>query len=214
MDGWDHRLDPASVPAAIYVAWENEIRRKAHEQFVPDQVKAYISSLQLERILQWLQSPETIFGNETGRDTFLAEAFETGIANLTERLGDNPDQWNYGQADLKHTLLQHPLSGSLGPEFRDKLELGPYPRGGNGYTPGSTGNNFRQSSGASFRVIIPVGEWDRAVGTNSPGQSGDPESPFFDNLFESWAKDEYFPLWYSRDSVLKHAYSRKVLHPL
>jgi penicillin amidase len=213
MEGWDYMLNAESVPAAIYVAWENEIRRLAHKQFVPVQAKAFIPGLQLERILQWLRRPEAIFGNTAGRDAFLAEAFEKAIAGLTQLLGDNPDRWQYGQADLKHTLLQHPLSAALGPEFRDKLELGPYPRGGNGYTPGSTGNNYRQSSGASFRVIIPVGDWDQAVGTNSPGQSGDPESPFFGNLFESWAKDQYFPLWYSRDSVLRNAYSQTLLSP-
>ena len=109
--------------------------------------------------------------------------------------------------------MTHPLSDALATEFKAGLDLGPLPRGGNGYTPGSTGNNYRQSSGASFRVIIPVGEWDKALGMNSPGQSGQPESPYYGNLFELWSRDEYFPMYYSRDSILKYSDSRQLLQP-
>jgi len=95
----------------------------------------------------------------------------------------------------------HPLARAVNQNWADSLNLGPLPRGGNGYTPGSTGNNNRQSSGASFRMIISTGDWDTAVGTNSPGQSGDPESPFYSNLFEPWAKDQYFPVYFSRKKI-------------
>jgi penicillin amidase len=40
--------------------------------------------------------------------------------------------------------------------------------------------------------------------TNAPGQSGDPRSPFYDNLLEGWAADDSFPLLYSRAKVLQH----------
>ncbi|MGB5653197.1 MAG: penicillin acylase family protein, partial [Robiginitalea sp.] len=127
--------------------------------------------------------------------------------------GEDMAQWKYGQTALKHSAMTHPLSDALATEFKAGLDLGPLPRGGNGYTPGSTGNNYRQSSGASFRVIIPVGDWDKALGMNSPGQSGHPESRYYSNLFELWAQDEYFPMYYSRDSILKYSDSRQLLQP-
>jgi penicillin amidase len=37
--------------------------------------------------------------------------------------------------------------------------------------------------------------------TNAPGQSGDPRSPFYDNLLEGWARDQSFPMVYSREQV-------------
>jgi len=37
--------------------------------------------------------------------------------------------------------------------------------------------------------------------TNVPGQSGQRESPFCGNLLPPWAKDEYFPLVYSRKAL-------------
>jgi penicillin amidase len=210
---WGYTLAPESVAAAIYVAWETELRQEAHKRFVPAEAQEFISSLQLERILQWIEAPESMFGNPGSRDEFLRQTFSEAVNALTARLGPDMSAWRYGQQDLKHSAMKHPLSDALAQEFRAGLDLGPLPRGGNGYTPGSTGNNYRQSSGASFRVVIPVGEWDRALGMNSPGQSGNPESPYYGNLFERWAKDQYFPMYYSRDSILKYADRKQILQP-
>jgi len=109
--------------------------------------------------------------------------------------------------------MTHALGKFVNKEIRAKLNLGPLPRGGNSYTPGSTGGNNRQSSGASFRMIVNTGDWDAAIGTNGPGQSGNPESPFYSNLFEPWAKDQYFPVYYSRSKIESVAAKRTVLNP-
>ena len=143
----------------------------------------------------------------------MKETFEKGVRGLTERLGPDMSRWEYGQKALKHIEISHPLRGLVADSLSRGWDLGPLPRGGNGYTPGSTGNNYNQSSGATFRIIVPVGDWDRSLGINSPGQSGDPESPYYDNLFERWAEDRYFPLYYSRDSIVVNADSKWTLHP-
>jgi penicillin amidase len=49
--------------------------------------------------------------------------------------------------------------------------------------------------------------------TNAPGQSGDPRSPFYDNLLEPWARDGELPLLYSREAVEKNAVLRIRLEP-
>ena len=89
-----------------------------------------------------------------------------------------------------------------------------YPRGGNGFTPGSTSFNNNQSSGGSFRVLINTGDWDNSIATNSPGQSGNPKSKFYNNLYEDWANDIYFPLLYSKSKILKNLENRKVYYPI
>ena len=211
---WDFALEASSVAAAIYVAWENTIKQNAHREFVPEEARESIRSLQLERVLQWIEAPEEFFGSVYRRDAFLEQAFGEAVAFLTERLGPQMDQWHYGQGSLKHIKLKHALSSVVRDSLRKKLDLASLPRGGNGYTPGSTGNNYNQSSGATFRILVPVGNWDEALGINSPGQSGDPESPYYDNLYEMWSQDKYFPLWYSRDSIIKYADSKMVLQPI
>ncbi|NNJ88968.1 MAG: penicillin acylase family protein [Eudoraea sp.] len=200
---WDYQLLPNSVEAGIYVAFEQELQTQLEELFIPEEVKKIVSGIQMKRIIDWIQHPEQKFGKNAiaARDELLLRAFNTGIEILENTLGEEIDDWQYGQDSYKHTYMSHALSGAVSKEWADSLDLGPLPRGGNGFTPGSTGNNNRQSSGASFRMIVSTGDWDTAVGTNGPGQSGDPSSPFYDNLFEPWAKDQYFPVYYSRSKI-------------
>ena len=82
-----------------------------------------------------------------------------------------------------------------------------YPRGGSGSTTNNTGfnpNDLLVRAGASYRQVIDVGNWDASRMTNAPGQSGDPRSPFYDNLLRGWAEDESFPLLYDRAKILQH----------
>ena len=50
-------------------------------------------------------------------------------------------------------------------------------------------------------MIINTGDWDAAIATNGPGQSGNPASPFYNNLFESWSQDQYFPVYFDRSKI-------------
>jgi penicillin G amidase len=48
---------------------------------------------------------------------------------------------------------------------------------------------------------------------NSPGQSGDPASPHYADLFADWAADRAFPLLYRRDRIEAVAEQRTRLVP-
>jgi penicillin amidase len=216
LKNWDYRLETNSVPAAIYVAWENQIKKLANERFIPEAGKGIVSGIQMKRILDWVTEPDSRFGTNPvlNRNTFLSDAFENAVADLEKNLGDDMAQWEYGQDKNKHSYMEHALSSAVNEDTKAKLDRGPLPRGGNSYTPGSTGGNLRQSSGASFRMIVNTGDWDAAVGMNGPGQSGNPDSPFYGNLFEPWAMDQYFPVYYSRNKIDSVAVKTKLLNPL
>ena len=212
---WNFTLDPNSIEAAIYVAWENEISALAASRFIPESADGIIRRIQLKKIMDWIIEPDSRFGPNPshGRDQFLSDAFDNGIAYLEKKLGTDMNKWQYGQEKFKHTYIAHALGELVNEELKAKLDVGPMPRGGNSHTLGSTGGNNRQSSGASFRMIVNTGDWDAAVGTNGPGQSGNPESPFYRNLFEPWAKDQYFPVYYSRDKIDSVGVERMLLSP-
>jgi len=215
MNDWDFKLDPNSIAAAIYVSWENEIKDLADDYFIPQAVKEIFLGLQMTTVMDLIQNPDGNFENNAtqSRDQFLRDAFENAVANLEENLGPDMSKWQYGQEKFKHTYMAHALGSSVDDATKAKLDLGPLPRGGNSYTPGSTGGNNNQSSGASFRMIVNTGDWDAAIGTNGPGQSGDPDSPFYSNLFEPWAKDQYFPVYYSREKIDSVTVNSYILKP-
>jgi penicillin amidase len=49
---------------------------------------------------------------------------------------------------------------------------------------------------------------------NTPGQSGDPDSPHYRDLAGAWGKGDYFPLLYSRKLIEAATESTIRLQPL
>ena len=216
LENWDYRLDPHSIEAAIYVAFERELEQLAHEQLVPKKVQSLITRINLTKLIDWLKEPNSeTFGSvpEKARTTLLTQAFRRAVESLTKKLGPDMNQWQYGQAKLKHAYLEHALGKWVDEKTQKILNLGPLPRGGNAYSPGSTGSDYRQRSGASFKMIVNTGDWDATIATNSPGQSGNPASPFYNNLFEPWAEDQYFPVYFDRSKIEAVTVQRHMLVP-
>jgi len=199
---WDLVLNKTSIPAGIYAEWEHQIMKLAGDRFVPEEVRGLIS-LQLTKVISWIEKPEKMFEKpaEKNRDLFLRESFQKALNVLTERLGSDLDTWQYGQEKYKHITIHHALSGVVNNEFRKRLNTATAIRGGNAYCPGVTGSTSNQTRGASFRIIVNTGDWDNARAINTPGQSGNPDSPFYTNLFKMWANDRYFPLYYSKEKI-------------
>jgi len=106
----------------------------------------------------------------------------------------------------------HPLGISDRPARR--FSVGPFAAGGYRETvlsissPGSG-----RSIGPSFRAIFDLGDWDRSLAMNAPGQSGSPGSPHFGDLAAGWAAGEYFPFAFSGRAVQANAQNTLMLVP-
>ena len=214
---WDFVMSRDSIPAAIYATWENQLKQSVRELFVPKVAHGLPSarSLSTEKLIGWLIAPDGHFGTDpiAGRDALLLGALDRALFELGNRLGPDRSDWKYGQDRLKHVMLKHPLSDAVSAELRARLDLGPLPRGGYNHTVNSTSENDNQTDGASFRIIADTADWDRSVGTNTPGQSGNPDSPHYRDLFEPWANGRYFPVFFSRPKVESVAESKINLMP-
>src|SRR5690606_15408710 len=149
--------------------------------------------LPITRTVEWLVVPPPAFGTDPikGRDIFLLKAMREAVEALEARLGESMEDWQYGQASYKHALIRHPLSPAVNEEWREKLNAGPLPRGGYSYSPSANSYGDNNTSGGSFKLIVDTEDWEHALGFNTPGQSGNPDSPFYKNLFKLWAKDKY-----------------------
>ena len=197
---WDFVMDKHSIEATIYSAWEAELRQRTRDALMPSGLGGNLS---LRKVIETIMVPPGTLGREPmlARNDLLSGALTTAMATLEGRLGADMSAWQYGQAAYHSATLRHPLGTAVDASTRAVLEAGPLPRGGYGSTVNQTGNGSNQTSGASFRIIIDTGDWDRAVGMNTPGQSGDTRSRFYRNLFEYWANDDFFPVFYSRNKI-------------
>ena len=211
---WDFVLNKDSIEAGIYVAFERQLLDNIEALKVPEIAQSYLS-VGMKTTIDMLLAPDGDFGVDPiqGRDEFLIHTLSQGIATLREKLGPNIENWVYGQEDYKHALIRHPLSPALNDELQQRLNVGPLPRGGNGFTLGNTGSGDNQTSGASFRIFIDTRDWDNTLGMNTPGQVGDPDSPLYENLFELWANDKVFPAFYSRNKIESVLYEKLELSP-
>jgi penicillin amidase len=75
------------------------------------------------------------------------------------------------------------------------------------------GPGWRTGGGASYLHVIDVGDWDKSVMLNLPGQSNDPRSPHYRDQYAPWIKGEMQPMPFSRAAVDAVAASRSTLMP-
>ena len=212
---WNGVLSTNSIGAAIYAVWERRIASHTADLVLPLAVRPILRTVPLSRTVDWLTTADTILGdNPAGaRDFVLFRAFNETVQDLSRRFGRSMSDWRYGSDKLHYVRIAHPLDGVVADSLRPTLSPGPLARGGYANTLNATGNTDNQTAGASMRVVIDVANWDAAIATNTPGQSGDPRSPHYMDLFPLWAAGRYVPLPYSRAAVDRRAERRDVITP-
>jgi len=183
---WDARLTADSRPGLIYEMWLS---------FLPAYVfpPQWSARADLEVLLRSLQ--------EKPNPRAIAESLDRAVSELERKL-PNRETWRWSAA---HTLtLRHPLNSS-------KLDLPPIPRPGDGNTVNASGT--QGANGASYRQILDLADWDRSMMTNTPGESGDPQSKHYRDLLDDWAAGRYHPMPFSRKAVEAAAEERIMLEP-
>jgi penicillin amidase len=212
---WNFVLDTASVPAGIYEAWYRRLYENLFRLEVPPAARPFVAYLSTKRMIDWLREPGAEFGRNpvAARDAVVLNSLTEAVADLTASFGSNTAAWRWGQAGYHHITITHPLSAAVDAATRAKLNVGPAPRGGDAFTVGETDSNDGQTTGASFRIALDLADWEQARGTNNPGQSGDPSSAHYRDLFALWSKDQYFAVPYTRSNVERSAETRQLLRP-
>jgi penicillin amidase len=134
------------------------------------------------------------------RDDMLRKSQQEAWDEMGRLQGADPAKWSWG--GLHAVRFRHPLDQAT--DAAALLDLGPIPRPGDEYTVNATGyrgNSFDQVSGASYREILDLSNWDQSVAVNTPGQSGQPGSPHYSDLLPLWSEGKYFPHNCTREAV-------------
>ncbi len=182
--GWTSRNPDVESIRVKLAKWDSILRRDSFEGAVYQTWRSTVDRTALDR------------ASATANRSAIVEA---GIAAPIDRLkqtqGADSSQWRWGRANTQ--VFPHPVLKDFDLPTIER-------RGGAGTV---------AANGATYREIFDVGNWDAAIGTNVPGESGQPESPYYSNLLPMWANDEYFPLVYSRKAVDEKAAHKLTLKP-
>ncbi|QOZ37031.1 penicillin acylase family protein [Bradyrhizobium sp. CCBAU 53421] len=206
LKAWDARDTEDSAAAAVYEVWiANHLgpvllkttAPKAAELIAPE-------ASSISAIVGYLEKPDAALGSDLAgeRDRVLRDSLGEAVADVADKLGPDASMWRWGRlhvAKFDHALM--PLADKA---TSAQMQVGPLAFGGAANVPRAA--TYRRSdyhllSGASFRMVLDVGNWDASRTINTPGQSGDPFSGHYRDLAPLWATGQYVPLLYSRPAV-------------
>ncbi len=208
LTGWDGAETLESAPAAIAEVWlAKHLGRAIAKRVATPAAAAIINAATTPSqyaAVDYLRSPGDALGPDAdaARREILLESLASALAELSERLGPDMAAWRWG--DLHHAHFV-PAAAAFGDAaMKAKLSHGPAPIPGSAFTVQAATyrmDDFGMTNGASVRMVMDVGEWDNSLVINTPGQSGDPDSPHYSDLFPLWAKGEFVPMLWSRGAV-------------
>ncbi|TCP49296.1 penicillin amidase [Tamaricihabitans halophyticus] len=214
--GWDAVESADSAQAALFEVWRVRQLEPAFVKATAPKAAELIERPDTSSLLDALENPDDWFGNggEAKRDALLRTTLAAGYAETVKLLGPDPSKWQWG--DLQYSQFEHPMTEILDEDEQQRFNVGPLPRGGSEHTANASSfdtETFKHTSGASFRMVLDVGEWDNSIAVNTPGQSGNPNDPNYRDLAETWQRGEYFPLSYSRAEVEQNTKQLLMLRP-
>jgi len=203
---WDARDTADSAAAAVYEVWIanhlGPVLLKTTAPKAADMIAPEASSI--SAIVAYLEKPDSALGSDPAgeRDRVLRDSLGEAVADVISKLGPDASTWRWGRlhvAQFSHALM--PLADKA---TATQMQVGPLAFGGAANVPRAA--TYRRSdyhliSGASFRMVLDVGNWDASRTINTPGQSGDPFSGHYRDLAPLWATGQYVPLLYSRGAV-------------
>lgn len=206
LKNWDARDGADSAAAAVYEVWiSNHLGAALLKAVAPkaaDLIAPEASSI--SPVVAYLETPDEKLGADpaAARDRILRESLGGAVAEVSNRLGADSLMWRWGRlhvAKFDHALM--PLADKA---TAAQLTVGPLAFGGAANVPHAgtyRRSDYRLTAGASFRMVLDVGNWDASRAVNTPGQSGDPFSGHYRDLAPLWATGQYVPLLYSRAAV-------------
>jgi penicillin amidase len=217
---WDGAASAASAPASVYEVLMAELATAFARDAAPTAWRWAIGAGVGEAV------PRTLFGATTASRVVgwlrtlpdpapVVEAtLAASIARLREVAGSDTSAWAWGS--LRPLRLLHPL-GVRRPLDR-MLNVGPVPLGGDTNTVAQAGvrpiDPFDNPAAIpNHRTVIDLGDPERSRFVLAGGQSGNPLSPHYADLFELWQRGDGVPIPWSHDAVVAATVDRLLLRP-
>jgi penicillin G amidase len=180
---WDLRYTLENRRAALFEAALTMLGRLTWDELIPAGDSMPRVQPNQDLLVALLEDPQSPWWDDRrtevveSRDEILARALEGGLALAMERHGD-PDGPGWRWADIRHANIHHLL------RLPALSRLGIPMTSGTGTLSPSGGSGVH---GASWRMVVELGDTLRAWTTYPGGQSGNPLSPWYDDRLAGWS---------------------------
>ena len=178
---WPYQYTADAIGPSVFSLWYNDLLKRLWDDDFPSGPKGpalrypgrdRTNNLILnEATSPWIDNRRTPAKETLPQLALQSLRFATD--SLTRKFGPLSPKWrwaNQKSTDILH-LLQIPGFGQM------NVDCG----GGTGIV-----NATSERTGPSWRMVVALGPQVRAYGVYPGGQSGNPGSPYYDNLLETW----------------------------
>ena len=223
---WDGQMAADSAAATLFQLFQSEMSRRIATAKAPRSAPwllgrstlptisgTSIAARQVGRLSRLVrEQPPGWFPN--GWPAEIDDALHAVYTDAVRRLGPPSDRWQWGRA--RTAVLKHPMGRK--PLLAGIFNIGPFQCPGDGNTvaqAGTFGEDPLASPGVvpSLRMVLDVGDWDRSFFSLPGGQSGNPLSPHYKDLFPLWLRGAGVPIAWSDAAVKAAAVETLVLKP-
>ncbi|GAB3177773.1 penicillin acylase family protein [Telluribacter humicola] len=198
LEQWDYQNNPTSIAASIFEEWHPTLADAIwKDEFTSDTLFMRYPSRDRTLYMLLNQPDARWFDNvrtpahETIQDVVVG-SFKASMDTLTVHHGPMGTKWQW--ALVKDTEIRH-LTRMLKPFNAEPI------RNGGG---GSIVNATSKHHGPSWRMVVELGPQPKAYGIYPGGQSGNPGSPYYLNLLDTWEKGELKELVYLQSPDQSH----------
>ncbi|MDR7130515.1 penicillin amidase [Algoriphagus sp. 4150] len=180
---WDYYADPnQKAPTIFYIWWRkmySQIWKELSENSAPIVLPSYYQTV----LLMKNEPDGTVFDLKNTAETetvaiHVRQGFKEMLADMKKWEADEGD---FSWANYKRTTIQH-----LVPQFKSFSVQNVYTGGGSGIL-----NATSERHGASWRMVVELGDQMKAFGIYPGGQSGNPGSKYYSDFIQKWANGEY-----------------------
>lgn len=186
---WNKFFEAKEIAASVFDLWMKRLFHNIwHDEFNVKNIPMRYPSR--DRSIELIQKePNSIWyddvttKNKESLTDLVNESFKYTCDSLERKYGSIGKKWQWG--NFKNSNVPHlakiPGFGSK------KLDIG----GGK-----STVNALSETNGPSWRMVVELGKSPKGHGVYPGGQSGNPGSPYYDNMVDTWAQGKLYELFF------------------
>ncbi len=192
LQNWNFSFDKEKLEPVLFDMWfENLYDATFDEIYAIDSSTAILFPEDWRLISLLKENPDDLLfdlGSTNVVET-AADIVTSVFLDISKEIERNLEKGDFNWQKHKGTFISH--LGRI-----DAFSVKNIPVSGYKYAP----NSVKKSHGPSWRMIIELGDEVKAFGVYPGGQSGNPASPYYDNMVETWAKGEYFELFFMKNA--------------